>query len=116
MRALITIVSGNLGRASTHLHSVITVLFFVVILVLFFFLLFLCHLCQLEWIDGNDLKITSTLAAGHDIALIDLAFFDIQIAFAFGTKNHCFPPRNFAEFPYASGDSPSVVLESYLTQ
>src|SRR6185437_6865592 len=78
----------------------VAVLFF-----LFFrFVLFLDRV-QLEWIGGDDLKVSAALRAGNDFALVHLVFLDVEIGFTLRTENHkCLPPIS---------DSPCVSFRSY---
>lgn len=65
--------------------GVVTVVSF---LFLFFFLVFFFYRFQLNRVDGDDFEVAAALGAGNDLAFIDIIFLDVEISFAFWTKNH----------------------------
>jgi hypothetical protein len=45
---------------------------------------------QFQRAGRDHFEVGATLGAGDDLAFVDFVFLDVQIGFAFGTKNHDF--------------------------
>jgi hypothetical protein len=77
-------------------RSVVAIVFF--FLVLFFLLVLILDASQFQRLHGYDFKIGPAFRTRNDFALVNLIFFDIQIALAFRTNNHddCLPVLDLA--------------------
>src|SRR6185312_8625344 len=79
-------VRPRLGRG-----SVISIVGLLVRFLLLFFVFFvLLDTCQLQRLAGYDLEVAAALGTGDDLSLFHFIFFNVNIAFALGTKDHAF--------------------------